>query len=326
MTMRTPKNTTRRGFSLIELQVVIAIIANLAALIFPAVMAQQKKAKRNSCAANMADIAGGLRIYRLDTGAYPPALFGFAHQPAEGSDPASGKTVVYGLYPHWVRNLSDFVCPDNPGIRGLNLTNSMRLPNGSDYTGTHMTPPLPAPDMRKGAWTAVHPPDPLYPSGIAFPIGDSYDAAFVPYTDYREDAANPAKWERHYQRQWTPTLDLSDPNVNLGKLPLLPVGKDSPQLEREHTRTYARQLVFQLPDDSTVVTSCTYHRDYPVGWTRGDVPSGGAITEGGRIPAGSIDVVLYLDGHTEFRQSQDFNVYQDMNGSTQWAGWQVPSK
>jgi hypothetical protein len=85
-------------------------------------------------------------------------------------------------------------------------------------------------------------------------------------------------------------------------------------------------MVFQLPDDSTVVTSCTYHRDYPAGWTRGDVPSGGAITEGGRIPAGSMDVVLYLDGHTEFRQSQDFNVYQDMNGSTQWAGWQVPSK
>ena len=44
------------------------------------------------------------------------------------------------------------------------------------------------------------------------------------------------------------------------------------------------------------------------------------------LPPESMDVVLFLDGHTEFRQSEDFNVYQNMDGNIQWAGWQVGSK
>ena len=318
MTMtRIEPTSSRRGFSLIELLVVIAIIAILAALLFPAVVSQQKKARRNSCAANLADIAGGLRMYKLDTGEYPPALYGFAHKTNEGRP----GTVVYGLYPHWVRSRADFICPSNPAARRLNDQDAMRLPDNGDFTNTHLTPPMRAQEMRNGAWTADGNSAELYPSGIQFPVGDSYDLTFVPYTQYPANAANPAFWERRYQRQWTPTLDLSNPAVSLGNLPVYGA------TPKERTRTYARQLVFKLPDDATVVTACTYHREYPGDWARpGGIPSGGVVAPGTLIPAGSMDVVLYLDGHTEMRQSQDYNVYQDMNGTVQWAGWQVPPK
>jgi prepilin-type N-terminal cleavage/methylation domain-containing protein len=319
--MREPDNTTRRGFSLIELLVVIAIIAILAALLFPAVVAQQAKARRNSCASNMQAIAGGLRMYKLDTGAYPPALYGFAHQTNQGTP----GTVVYGLFPHWVKSREDFICPSNPMARRLSAQDAMRLPDDGDFANPnlHLTPPIKAQEMRKGAWAYGHripPPPELYPSGIIFPVGDSYDVNLVPYTVWRTDANNPALWERRYQRQWTPAFALDDPTTNLGAMPVL---GNTPQ---ERIRTYARQLQFKLPDDATVVTVCTYHRDYPTDWTRGDIPAGGPVAKANPLPAGSFDVVLYLDGHTEFRQSDQFNVYQDMNGVIHWAGWQLPPK
>jgi prepilin-type N-terminal cleavage/methylation domain-containing protein len=320
---RTQTNLSRRGFSLIELLVVIAIIAILAAILFPAIVAQQKKAKRNSCAANLATIAGGLRMYKLDTGEYPPALFGFAHAGGEGTSAEikSGATEVYGLYPHWVRSRTDFVCPDNPVTRLAPAKDIMWMPNDPQYpTHGRMTPPLSAPEMRKGVWSGTSQTDLLYPSGISFPMGDSYDATYAPDTAFR---AGTGGWERHYQRQWTPVMDLSNPNVKLGGLPLLPlptVGTD-----RDRARTYARQLVFKLPDDATVVTACTYHREYPKDWARAaDFPM--SPTHAQTLPPESMDVVLFLDGHTEFRQSEDFNVYQNMDGVTQWAGWQVGSK
>lgn len=318
MKMSASTHTTRRGFSLIELLTVIAIIAILAALLFPVAIAQQKKARRNSCAANLVTIAGGLRMYKLDTGAYPPALYGFAHKTGEGTP----GTTVYGLYPHWVPSRSSFICPANPMARPLSDQDALRLPDDGDFSapGLHLTPAVKAQELRQSAWTARRTSSELYPSGVAYPVGDSYDISLVPYTASSVNAGNATLWERRYQRQWTPTVPLDDPATNLAYLPVYgATGKD-------RAETYARQLQFKLPDDATVVTACTYHRDYPVGWTRGDVSKGGALTNGNKLPTESMDVVLYLDGHTEVRHSNDFNVYQDMNGVVQWAGWQVPPK
>ncbi|HEY3412454.1 MAG TPA: prepilin-type N-terminal cleavage/methylation domain-containing protein [Armatimonadota bacterium] len=286
------------AFSLIELLTVIAIIGVLAALIFPVLGVQQAKARRSACAANMATIAGGLRMYRIDTGYYPPALYGFSHVANEGTP----GTEVWGLYPHWVRNATTFVCPNNPAVRAMSEKEAVRLA----YEGTKapiLSPSVVPQELRAGKWTPTSQASTLlYKSGIAFAVGDSYDASFMPTNGMR--SGNGA-WERHYQLQWTPVLNLMDPKTDLGSLPL------AGGTPAERSRTYARQLVFRQPDDSTVVTMCTYHRDYPSGWSYK-----------GSLPHGSTDVVLFLDGHVEMRPSDETNVYDSLG----WAGWQVGAK
>jgi prepilin-type N-terminal cleavage/methylation domain-containing protein len=67
----------RSAFTLIELLVVIAIIAILAAITFPVFMRAKDAAFRNSDLSNMNTLRSALQLYRVDQGAYPPALLGY---------------------------------------------------------------------------------------------------------------------------------------------------------------------------------------------------------------------------------------------------------
>jgi prepilin-type N-terminal cleavage/methylation domain-containing protein len=62
------------GFSLVELLVVIAVIAILAALLFPVLSAAQSRARRTTCLNNLRQISFGIRMYADDSAdAFPPA-------------------------------------------------------------------------------------------------------------------------------------------------------------------------------------------------------------------------------------------------------------
>lgn len=64
----------RRGFTLVELLVSIAIITLLAALLFPVFAAARGAARRTVCISNMRQIGLALQMYRQDNEELPPRL------------------------------------------------------------------------------------------------------------------------------------------------------------------------------------------------------------------------------------------------------------
>lgn len=60
-----------RGFTLIELMVVIVILGILAGLIIPRVMGRPDEARRAKAKMQIESIETALKLYRLDNGAYP---------------------------------------------------------------------------------------------------------------------------------------------------------------------------------------------------------------------------------------------------------------
>lgn len=76
-TRRNPGNLNRqRGFSLIEVMVVVVIIGIMAALIVPNLMDRPDQARTVAARQDIATLMQALKLYRLDNGRYPSASDG----------------------------------------------------------------------------------------------------------------------------------------------------------------------------------------------------------------------------------------------------------
>lgn len=64
----------RRGFTLVELLVVISIIALLIAILLPSLQTARKQAKKVVCQTNMASLSKAAFTYSVDWGRYPPSI------------------------------------------------------------------------------------------------------------------------------------------------------------------------------------------------------------------------------------------------------------
>jgi prepilin-type N-terminal cleavage/methylation domain-containing protein/prepilin-type processing-associated H-X9-DG protein len=112
--MLTRQRLSRHGFTLIELLIVIAIIALLAAILFPVFSRARENAKRASCMSNMKQLGTALIMYTQD---YDETMCGNATNLDEGAgltlgfmDAAAGRNWAASLMPY-VKNLQVFVCP-----------------------------------------------------------------------------------------------------------------------------------------------------------------------------------------------------------------------
>lgn len=62
---------SQRGFTLIELMVVMVILGILAGLIVPRIMDRPEEARRTKAAVQIQSIEQALKLYKLDNGQYP---------------------------------------------------------------------------------------------------------------------------------------------------------------------------------------------------------------------------------------------------------------
>lgn len=81
--MRFRNRRRRRGFTLVELMVVVAIIGLLAAVVTVNVMGQGHTARVERCRADMRSIGNALDLYKIDVGVYPQQLNALWERPAQ---------------------------------------------------------------------------------------------------------------------------------------------------------------------------------------------------------------------------------------------------
>lgn len=117
--MRTRNFNRRRGFTLVEMLVVLGIMVLLAAILFGVFSRVRQHGQRSTCQSNLKQIALGMQQYVQDSGGYYPVA----------TDSSTGALWPYELVPY-IKNDAIFRCPvygplENPQTYGfpLNYTN-----------------------------------------------------------------------------------------------------------------------------------------------------------------------------------------------------------
>jgi prepilin-type N-terminal cleavage/methylation domain-containing protein len=261
----------RRGFTLVELLTVIAIIAILAAIIFPVAGTVRENARKSRCSSNLQQIFVALQAYKDDFRAYPPVLGAYAvnksgNLTCNQNDP---ELLPFNLAPKplgtYLKNDEIFYCPNNP-IDDKRLITQAVYPRGHALAGEPVR---------------LRPGDDSSPV-VCFYRYDSYSIGRI------GDSNN---YELHYTLFWSNRalnqvenqLNGGTTNYDLGYFDRLigPKSSDNP-----------RQLGYRNPDTTAVVTWCSYHRSY-----NGNVPT-----------RAKNDIVLFLTGNVKVVDS--FKMYE----------------
>jgi len=93
------KRLNHRGFTLIELMVVVVILGILAGLIVPKIMDAPEKAKRQKARMQIEALETALKMYKLDNGTYPSSLQGLTEHPEGAKNWRKGGYLEKGKVP-----------------------------------------------------------------------------------------------------------------------------------------------------------------------------------------------------------------------------------
>ncbi|MGQ9731798.1 MAG: type II secretion system protein [Candidatus Zipacnadales bacterium] len=131
----------KRGFTLIEMLVVIAIIVVLMAIIFPVYSVVRRRARETQCVSNLNQLMVALKQYREDHGKYPST-------PWYDGTIGRYRGGFSDLYPDYIDDTSVLICPEDMTVKGLGQQTKQNLycsynglpnnPRGGDWTLTEI--------------------------------------------------------------------------------------------------------------------------------------------------------------------------------------------
>ena len=105
-----------RGFTLIEMLIVVAIIGVLAALLFPTFSSAREKARASSCLSNYHQLGVAIQMYAQDNDEKTPVNGG------------SFLGIIQDNAPY-IRNTQVFICPDDSDRKEEQRAGSYRMPS-----------------------------------------------------------------------------------------------------------------------------------------------------------------------------------------------------
>jgi type II secretion system protein G len=101
--MTPTKTRTRRGFSLIELVIVIIILGVISAIAIPRMMRGAENADVTGLQADLSVLRGAIEMYRYEHGGSFPTVAGFTDELTKETDAAGTPTVGGGYGPYVVK-------------------------------------------------------------------------------------------------------------------------------------------------------------------------------------------------------------------------------
>jgi prepilin-type N-terminal cleavage/methylation domain-containing protein len=115
----------KKGFTLVEMLVVITILVLLAGLLFVVYSAAKERSRRGVCAANLHQIGAAGAMYAEDhDGLFPPYIYKYAPVRTPDPDP---RPLFDAMAPYLRRDSPVWFCPSDP-LAGQHTPNQRYLP------------------------------------------------------------------------------------------------------------------------------------------------------------------------------------------------------
>jgi general secretion pathway protein G len=120
MSRMTKRNT--RGFTLIEMLIVIVVIAILALIVIPRLLGAGRKAKESALRGDLQQLRNALQQFEADCGDYPSALSQLMTAPAAGSSGGGGIALDVGAWKGPYLRTPDNNLPKDPFTQAADWT------------------------------------------------------------------------------------------------------------------------------------------------------------------------------------------------------------